>query len=94
MPGGTHIRKFGISGCAGNQARGEQGVFGLCRLERTVGVPELIAERGVSAAGVAGSGFAVFIEVKDIVDVDAEAEFLRHWEVNGGVFFAGPKYCE
>ena len=57
--GGAHVGEFGAPAVGCGDAAGEDGIFRRHRPERTVGVPEAIAQVEHAAAVVAGEGLVV-----------------------------------
>src|SRR5581483_8290170 len=83
--GGAHIRELGVAAARRNAARRQDRIFGRHRLERAVGMPELVAEPEETAAIVARQHALVLVEVRDVVELHAEppAGHFRRWPARG-----------
>ncbi len=73
--GRAHVGEFGVAALCRQDVGMQQRIFGGGRFERTVGVPQHVAEAEQPAAVVAGQNLVVTAKVRDVGDLDAEAAF-------------------
>jgi hypothetical protein len=75
--GGAHVGEFGVAALGVHHARRQQRKFRRNRAERTVGVPQAVAEIEQMGAVIARQRLAVLAEVGDVVEAGVEARILR-----------------
>ena len=83
--GRAHVGEFGVAAGRRDVARRQQRILGRHRLERAVGMPELVAQPEQAAAVVARQHLVVLVEVGDVVQVHAHAPVLAGGDVAGGL---------
>ena len=84
VPGGAHVGEFGISSFLDGDAARKERVFRRDRAERTVRMPELVAEIEQPAAVVSRQGLLVLSEIGHVVHQRVEPLFVRLRDIAAG----------
>src|SRR5450432_1403411 len=71
--GGAHVGEFGVAALGIDHARRQQRKLRRNRAERTVGMPQAVAEIEQMGAMIARQRLAVLAEIGDVVEAGAEA---------------------
>src|SRR5215469_13382124 len=72
----SHVRKFGVAAPRGNGTARQQRIGRRHRVERTVGVPQLVRELEQVSSAVGRQRLAGSIDIREIFDAGAELAYL------------------
>src|SRR6266851_7979923 len=76
LVGRAHVREFGVAAPGGNGAARQQGIGCRDRVERTVGVPQLVRELEQVSPAVGRQWLAGSIDIREVLDAGAELAYL------------------